>query len=120
TVYRHFATKDALVQALGAKYFEAEDRIAREALTLDDPWDAFSHFVRLGAEELAANRALAQISADRPEVMRDAAMAANEELGFFGVLDQLITRAKKARVLRKDFQLEDIPAIMCSLGALQV
>jgi AcrR family transcriptional regulator len=120
TVYRHFATKDALVQALAAKYFEAEDRIAREALTLGDPWDAFSQFVRLGAEELAANRALAQISADRPEVMRDAAMAANEELGFFGVLDQLITRAKKARVLRKDFQLEDIPAIMCSLGALQV
>src|SRR5690349_14931045 len=54
TVYRHFATKDALVQALAAKYFEAEDRIAREALTLDDPWDAFTQFVRLGAEELAA------------------------------------------------------------------
>ncbi len=29
TVYRHFATKDALVQALAAKYFEGEDEIAR-------------------------------------------------------------------------------------------
>ncbi len=120
TVYRHFATKDALVQALAAKYFEGEDEIARESLARDDSWEAFSGFIRRGAELLAANRALAQISADRPEVMRDAALAANENLGFFAVLEKLIARAKRDGVLRRDFQLEDVPAIMCSLGALQV
>jgi AcrR family transcriptional regulator len=120
TVYRHFATKDALVQALAARYFEGEDQIAREALEVEDPWEAFTGFIRSGAELLAHNRALAQIATERPEVMRDAALAANEELGFFDVLEKLISRAKRARVLRRDFQLEDIPAIMCSLGALQV
>jgi|SRR5581483_343751 len=119
TVYRHFATKDALVQALAARYFEGEDQIARAALKLEDPWEAFSGFIRNGAELLAANRALAQISADRPEVMKDAAIMADVELGFFGVVQALIDRAKDEGVLRPDFELEDVPAIMCSLGALQ-
>jgi AcrR family transcriptional regulator len=120
TVYRHFATKEALVDALAAAYFAREAALAEQALTVKDPWEAFAGFLRAGAEVLAENRALAQISADRPEVMRDAAFAADAEIGFFGTLDQLIGRAKTAGVLRPDFELEDIPAIMCSLGALQI
>jgi AcrR family transcriptional regulator len=119
TVYRHFATKDALVDALAADYFAGEEEIARRSLDVDDPWEAFSGFIREGAELLEANRALAQISADRPEVMKQAAVAADQELGFFGTVETLIERAKHAGVLREDFELEDVPAIMCSLGALQ-
>jgi AcrR family transcriptional regulator len=120
TVYRHFATKEVLVGALAADYFEGEAALAQSALAVADPWEAFSGFIRNGAELLAANRALAQISADRPEVMKNAALAADVEFGFFGTIETLITRAKDAGVLRTDFQLEDIPAIMCSLGALQI
>jgi AcrR family transcriptional regulator len=119
TVYRHFETKEALIQALAEDYFTGEAAIARAALEIDDPWAAFSGFIRNGAELLAVNRALAQISADRPEVMKNAAVAANVELGFFEMIGTLIDRAKDADVLRADFELEDIPAIMCSLGALQ-
>jgi AcrR family transcriptional regulator len=120
TVYRHFETKEALVQALAGEYFAGEAALAEKALSVEDPWEAFSGFMRQGAELLAENRALAQISADRPEVMREAALRADLELGFFGSLGTLIARAQDAGVLRADFQLEDIPAIMCSLGALQV
>jgi AcrR family transcriptional regulator len=120
TVYRHFATKDALIDALAADYFAGENEIARRALDAADPWEGFTSFIRQGAELLAANRALAQISADRPEVMKNAAVAADVELGFFRTIGTLIERAQRAGVLRKDFQLEDIPAIMCSLGALQI
>jgi AcrR family transcriptional regulator len=120
TVYRHFETKEALIQALAADYFEGEAALAAEALEVEDPWEAFSGFIRNGAELLAQNRALAQISGDRPEVMKNAAEAADRERGFFTTLEQLIGRAKQAGVLRDDFQLEDIPAIMCSLGGLQV
>jgi AcrR family transcriptional regulator len=120
TVYRHFATKEALVEALATGYFEREGKLAREALELSDPWQAFSTFIRSGAELMSVNRALAQVSADRPEVMRDAAVAADEEFGFFGLVETLIDRAKRAGALRRDFELEDVPAIMCSLGALQI
>jgi AcrR family transcriptional regulator len=120
TVYRHFETKEALVEALAADYFAQEAALAEQALTVEDPWEAFSGFMRNGAEVLAQNRALAQISADRPEFMKEAAVNADRELGFFGSLETLIARAKDAGVLREDFRLEDIPAIMCSLGALQI
>jgi AcrR family transcriptional regulator len=119
TVYRHFATKEALIRALAADYFAGEVTQAQSALEVDDPWEAFSGFIRKGAELMASNRALAQISADRPEVMKNAAEAADAERGFFGMIETLISRAKDAGALRADFQLEDIPAIMCSLGALQ-
>jgi AcrR family transcriptional regulator len=120
TVYRHFATKEALVAALAAEHFAGEARIAQAALEIEDPWQAFSTFVRQGAELTAENRALAQIAADRPEVMQDAALAAEDEFGFFGTIQTLIDRAKAAGALRADFELEDIPAVMCSLGALQI
>lgn len=120
TVYRHFATKDALIDALAADYFAGEAELATAALDVADPWEGFSGFVRKGAELLAVNRALAQISADRPEVMKEAAVKADAELGFFGTIETLIERAQAAGVLREDFQLEDIPAVMCSLGALQI
>lgn len=120
TVYRHFATKDALVQSLALDYFAGQVALAESALEVEDPWEAFSGYIRHGSELLAINRALAQISADRPEVMQNAALAADAELGFFATLETLIARAKDAGVLRAEFQLEDIPAVMCSLGALQI
>jgi AcrR family transcriptional regulator len=120
TVYRHFATKEALIEALASDYFAAQDGCAHAALEIDDPWQSFSGYIRDGAELMAQNRALAQFAAERPEVMQRAAIAADGELGFFGTVDTLISRAKEAGVLRTDFELEDVPAIMCSLGALQV
>ena len=41
-------------------------------------------------------------------------------MGFFGTVQTLIDRAKAAGELRADFEFEDVPAVMCSLGALQV
>jgi AcrR family transcriptional regulator len=120
TVYRHFATKDVLMQALAADYFDQQANLVEGALEVEDPWQAFSGFLRSGAELMATNRALAQIAADRPEVMKDAALAADAERGFFGMAEALIRRAQKAGELRADFELEDIPGIVCSLGALQI
>ncbi|MEA2405577.1 MAG: hypothetical protein QOE08_2224, partial [Thermoleophilaceae bacterium] len=40
TVYRHFPTKDALVEALVEERFLELERIAAEKLERDDPWEA--------------------------------------------------------------------------------
>jgi AcrR family transcriptional regulator len=120
TVYRHFETKEALLAALAAEYFAAETTLAEAALQIEDPWQAFATLIRGGAEAMAENRAICQISADRPEVMRAAALGADTEYGFFRNVQTLIDRAKEAGGLRADFELEDIPTVMCSLGALQI
>ena len=41
TVYRHFPTKDALLNALTDELFDVIAAHAREMLELDDPWEAF-------------------------------------------------------------------------------
>ena len=119
TVYRHFPTKEALLDALAADYFAHQAQAAREALAVEDPWEAFHYYMRRGAELMADNRALAQVASDRPSVMTQAAEQAEADCGFFGTVQTLISRAHAAGALRADFRLEDVPAIMCSLGSLQ-
>src|SRR5689334_8476225 len=46
TVYRHFPTKDALIQALVAEKIRVTTENLREALEIEDPWDAFAAGVR--------------------------------------------------------------------------
>jgi len=120
TVYRHFPTKEALLDALAEDYFTSQALAAEEALqqSLEDPWRAFTGYMRGGAALMAENRALAQIASDRPATMQRAAEQAQAETGFFDTLETLIARAQDAGALRRDFQLEDVPAIMCSLGSL--
>src|SRR5438477_3627614 len=45
TVYRHFPTKDDLVEALAQARFERLAELARTALANDDSWGAFDSFM---------------------------------------------------------------------------
>jgi AcrR family transcriptional regulator len=120
TVYRHFATKEALLEALAADYFDALTDIAERALTVEDRWQAFASYFEEGAELMARHKALAQVSADRPQVMNDAALTADVKRDFFTKVEELIARAQAAGELRPEFELSDVPSLMCSLGALQI
>jgi AcrR family transcriptional regulator len=42
TVYRHFPTKEALIEALMVDSFQMIAAEARAALEIEDPWEAFS------------------------------------------------------------------------------
>src|SRR5215217_5750119 len=62
TVYRHFPTKEALIDALVATAFERLLAVAKEqAAREDDPWDALVTTLWAGAEILAADRAVSEI-----------------------------------------------------------
>src|SRR5438876_12296106 len=49
TVYRHFPTKDDLIEALALARFERLAELAREALEEDDAWLAFGAVLRASA-----------------------------------------------------------------------
>src|SRR5439155_17885485 len=49
TVYRHFPTKEHLVEALAMARFERLGGLAREARATEDPWAGFEGFMRAGA-----------------------------------------------------------------------
>jgi len=67
TVYRHFPTKEALLNALSDELFAVVAVYTRNLLTLDDPWEAFTRAMWFGAEKTAGDRAFAEIlAATRP------------------------------------------------------
>src|ERR671929_2390947 len=57
TVYRHFRTKDDLVEALAAERFERLRDLALEALEQEDPWESFAWFMRVSARIQTDDRA---------------------------------------------------------------
>jgi AcrR family transcriptional regulator len=117
TVYRHFPTKDALVQALIVDKMERVAEEARRALEEEsDPWEAFSRVLWLGAEHQLRDRALAQVVATQPQSTWRNAAEKETELG--ARMAELLTRAQKAGAVRADVRPDDIPMVMCGLGAV--
>ena len=116
TVYRHFPTKEALVEAVAAAGYEEICSIAREALEQDDPWDAFSDFMWRGARMHRNDRAQCEINTTRPDVVR---RVAGDKRELLALVAKLISRGQRARVLRADLSPDDMPMIWCSVGAVQ-
>jgi AcrR family transcriptional regulator len=115
TVYRHFPTKEALLEALAVDAFERIAAITRENLeTVADPWEALTRTLWAGAETLAADRALSEVMSEIPgpvPIGLDMQRELNEAMG------ELLRRAQEAGVLRPDVVLDDIPMVMCGIGA---
>ena len=113
TVYRHFRTKDELLEALAAERFERLRDLAREALEQDDPWGSFERFMRASARIQTEDRALSELLVSRPDTMRRAA----ERVDMLGLVGQLMGRAQAAGVVRPgDAEPRDVPMIMCALA----
>jgi AcrR family transcriptional regulator len=114
TVYRHFPTKEALIEALAVEAFERVADAAREALKIEDPWEAFTQALWAGARLLAGDRALAELMATLPGPILEGAPV-EEDLRMS--MTELIARAREAGVLRPEIVLDDVVMVMCGVGA---
>jgi AcrR family transcriptional regulator len=114
TVYRHFPTKDDLIEALVAERFERIAERGAEALehAKDDPWQAFCDYMRFSVELQATDRAISQVFSSRPDVMQAHAKSS----GTIERSEKLVKLAQRSGDLRKDAEVEDVPMIICGLG----
>jgi AcrR family transcriptional regulator len=113
TVYRHFPTKDHIVVALADDRFARLAEYAREALAEEDPAAAFERFLHRGAELQASDRALSEVMRGYENVMPEAA----GRVGLLELTREILSRAQDAGAIRPDIEAEDIPMVMCGIGA---
>lgn len=114
TVYRHFPTKEALVEALVIERFDHLTEAVQAALAKGgDPWEAFSDFMWAAAKIQADDRALAEITAQRPFVMREFCPSSNE---LQSAVAELIERAQESGQMREEVSADDVPILMCGIG----
>ncbi len=114
TVYRHFPTKEALIEALMVASFEAIAEQAERAQEIEDPWEAFTSVLWAGAEIMSADRALSEVFASIPGAMESAMPTV---AGLQEAMGRLIVRAQEAGVLRDDAMVDDVPMLMCGIGS---
>ncbi len=112
TLYRHFPTKEELVDAVLENSFSEIVRAAEEAATSEDAWAGFTGFLERALAHHAANRGLKDILANRQHgAKRAEAMRAR----IRPLLRRMIERAQTQGTLRRDFAPEDLPLVFSTI-----
>src|SRR5829696_5094108 len=112
TVYRHFPTKDVLLDAVVRERFEEIAGYAREALEREDAWDGFCELIWRAAELNAADLGFCEVVASTD------CTAIVEDIGLMHSTGLLIERAKAQGRMRADATEDDVPLMM--IGASSV
>jgi AcrR family transcriptional regulator len=107
TLYRHFPTKEELVDAVLEDSFTDLVVAAEDAVAQDDAWAGFTSFLERALTAHAANRGLKDVLAARRQGERAAAMRAR----IRPLLRRMIERAQEQGRLRPDFKPEDLPLV---------
>lgn len=115
TVYRRFADKDSLIEALLAAKFEAMNEAASRAADETDPGEALRVYLAGAFEFRARDRALAdaivRAGKSRPSIVR-------ERDKLEAQVDQIIRRALDAGAVRPGFAWSDLPMLTTMVGAV--
>jgi AcrR family transcriptional regulator len=116
TVYRHFPTKDALLGELMRAKFARHAEVARRWSDEPDGWTAMEGFLR----ETFADMARDATQQTMLWVTSDAALeyAEDQRRDLAATVDGIIVRAREQGTLREDFTVDDMPALMCTVGGL--
>ncbi|MBB5958079.1 AcrR family transcriptional regulator [Saccharothrix tamanrassetensis] len=113
TLYAHFPTRQAFVDAIFPERLAVLDRIADESLADPDPWRGFVAFLvgifTLQAEDHGLNDALARRFPQASELAEVCQRGADHA-------ERIIKRAKESGRLRADFELSDLTALTWAMS----
>ncbi|MFI8320662.1 TetR/AcrR family transcriptional regulator [Streptomyces sp. NPDC085529] len=113
TVYRHFATPEALLEAVAAPGLEALAAHGQQALTDADPWRGLTGFLFLTVEAQVTDAALPPVAAAATDAV-PRTTELKEALASAGAT--LLTRARDAEVVRPDLTAADLVPLVCGIA----
>jgi AcrR family transcriptional regulator len=113
TLYRHFPTKEELIDAVLEESFADLVAAAEQAALEDDAWAAFTGFLERALALHAGNRGLKDMLATSARGRRRAEAMRSR---MRPLLRRLIERAQEQGALRPDFTPEDLPVVFWTAG----
>jgi AcrR family transcriptional regulator len=115
TVYRRFADKEQLIDALFEERIGEVVALAEAALTCDDAWEGLISFLESWTEAHADDRGLKEVALSGTHGLERVARA--REL-MVPPLTRLVERAQEQGTLRGDLEPTDLPLLQLMLGSL--
>lgn len=116
TLYRHFATKEELLETILERDFIDWTHAAREAADAEpDPARALSNFLHNALGRQGRHRALSERFAASKERTLDSAACRDN---LYPIMEDLVARCKHAGVIRKDATGQDISTLLTGLGTI--
>nr|WP_179756053.1 TetR/AcrR family transcriptional regulator [Kineococcus aurantiacus] len=114
TVYRRFADKDALVEALFEDRVRALVGLAETASTAPDPWQGLVDYLEAASSRMASDRGLRDAVLSSRHGQAGVTLA-RAELG--PRVDRLVARCREAGVLRPDVTGTDVATLAYAVQA---
>jgi len=115
TLYRHFASRESLVEAIFERRIGELVAVAEAAAVEPDGWAAFGHLLEGTLELQAGDRVLKDVLMRYAPGEKTLAGAREELRGLF---ERVLERAREHGGLRADFTLSDLALLLWSFGPL--
>jgi AcrR family transcriptional regulator len=115
TVYRRFADKEQLIEALFEDRMREFAELAEECLQADDAWDGLVRFLESATQQHACDRGFKEVALSGGHGLKRVARA--RQL-MFPLVSRLVARAQADGSLRADIEPTDMPLLQLMLGSL--
>ncbi|MGZ3145451.1 TetR/AcrR family transcriptional regulator [Lentzea chajnantorensis] len=113
TVYRHFATTEALLETIATPYLETLTAHGHHALTADNPWHALRTFLERTVEAQVTDPATVKVVASTTDALPHTTEL-KHQLQALG--KALFARARDAGHVRTTVHDGDIVPLMCGIA----
>ena len=115
TLYRHFPTRQALLEAVYVEEVEALCRSA-EDLSGDPPWEALVAWLHRFVGYVATKQALSEELFTY--IGRDSDVFAKCHTAFYGAGEPLLQRAQDAGIVRKDVDIVEVVRMVAGIAKM--
>ncbi|MFD5298972.1 TetR/AcrR family transcriptional regulator [Streptomyces mutabilis] len=114
TVYRRFADREALIEAVFDNEIRRVVALAEQALAHENAWEGLVQFLTVSGADFAEDRGLREILLEGAHSQNRVAAAREHLTPAFSAL---IARAQQEGSLRNDIEATDLPLLQLMIGA---
>ena len=116
TVYRHFPTREALLETLAREHVAELQLIAERAGAIEEPFEALSSLLRDILEAQLSRRGMSTVLIAAVDVQDETTRA---KARLDAAVGAVLNRAQKARRVRADVTAVDLRQVVCGIELAQ-